>query len=315
MAPLRRSSSSCSWQSGSNHSTKSSGSKNPQLEALADTFQRQLKEQGIIPNLQTKFSGADAVSTLQRAMNSQTDNATVFTREQAVEKANEMKSEFCFFQHVGKNKTMDEEDLEDSPSEYYIFHRNLPSQVRKTRALHKTHWDKVRLLEQHVEVKDRRHMFRVFQDCFIASEAVDVMMELQLVRSRKEAVHMMLKLNEKVFCCQHVCQEHDFEDKYLFFSFVPKHERMPEPEDSKRASKRASSCGYKTKTSRKQSEEKPVAESDESGRTEDASEASLPEEEERLRKNNRRIADDIKEQLARHKEEQRLHRTQQKLLN
>eukprot|EP00797_Seminavis_robusta_P017800 Sro2663_g334050.2 (236) ;mRNA; r:5901-6608 len=87
----------------------------------------------------------------------------------------------------------------------------------------------MQLFEENVDLQDRRHMFRVFPDCFIAREAVDMLMNLKIVRSRNEAVHLVRKLNQKVFCCQHVCMEHDFEDEYLFFRLVPKNERMPAP--------------------------------------------------------------------------------------
>ena len=119
--------------------------------------------------------------------------------------------------------------LVDSDLELYQFRNNLPSHVKAVKQQYPTYWDKMRLLEEHVVLRDRRHMFRVFPQCFVASEAVDVLLQLQLVKSRGEGVHLMRKLNQKVFCCQHVCFEHAFSDDYLFFEFVPPQERMPEP--------------------------------------------------------------------------------------
>ena len=72
-------------------------------------------------------------------------------------------------------------------------------------------------------------MLRKFPQCFIARNLVDIVMKLKLARSRRESVHLIRKLNQKVFCCKHVCIEHEFQDEYLFFRFIPASQRMREP--------------------------------------------------------------------------------------
>lgn len=224
-----------------------------QLEAMAEILQAQLIEQQLIQDRSTllksvpqSFLGKDAVTILQKAwteilkqggdddygdddddieIESATALASPLTREEALEKGRKIAGTFKLFRHATSETT----ELQDSDKEFYVLDHNLPSQVRRVKNKHKTYWDKMRLLEANVEVKDRKHMFRVFPQCFIAKEAVDVCMDLKLVKSRGEAVHLVNKLNQKVFCCEHVCAEHEFKDDYLFFRFIPKSQRMPEP--------------------------------------------------------------------------------------
>lgn len=215
-----------------------------QLEALAEVLQAQLIEQKLIQDRSTllktvpqAFLGKDAVTILQTAWvdilkqgdyeddQLPTTPATPLTREEALEKGRDIVQHFKMFRHA----TCETTELKDSDSEYYVLDHNLPSQVRRVKNKHKSYWDKMRLLEANVEVKDRKHMFRVFPQCFIAKEAVDACMDLKLVKSRGEAVHLIKKLNQKVHCADHVCNEHEFKDEHLFFRFVPKNQRIPDP--------------------------------------------------------------------------------------
>ena len=224
-----------------------------QLEALAEILQAQLIEQKLIQNrsalLKTvpqAFLGKDAVTILQTAWtdilkqgeydDEPTTQATPLTREEALEKGNEIVKHFKMFRHA----TCETTELKDSDTEYYVLDHNLPSQVHRVKNKHKSYWDKMRLLEANVEVKDRKHMFRVFPQCFIATEAVDACMNLKLVKSRGEAVHLIKKLNQKVHCADHVCNEHEFKDEHLFFRFVPKSQRIPDPGTIDRAVRRRS---------------------------------------------------------------------------
>ena len=192
------------------------------------------------------FRGSDAVSVILRVLREYshqypTDEHTAVvpasTRLEAVRVGRRMAAEFDLFRHVHATERSNSNNnraflLVDSDQERYQFRNNLPSVVKAIKQDYPTLWDKMRLLEQHVVVRDRRHWFRIFPQCFVASEAVDVMMRLNLVKSRGEAVHLMRKLNATVFCCHHVCHEHSFSDDYLFFAFVRSSERMPEPASS-----------------------------------------------------------------------------------
>ncbi|CAB9499392.1 DEP domain-containing mTOR-interacting protein [Seminavis robusta] len=213
------------------------------LEGLAESFQKYLKSNGMIQDRKTVllktvskcFTGSQAVSALQTVMTQQLQDRSSnlkITREAALMAGNSMVKYFHLFKHANCSSNFSsniETTLEDSDAEFYQFDHNLPCQVRSMKRQYPSYWDKVRLLEQHVEVKDRRYMLCVFPNCFVASEAVDVMMDLKLVRSRIDAVHLMGKLNQKVFCCEHVTNDHEFKDEYLFFHFIAPEERMPEP--------------------------------------------------------------------------------------
>jgi Domain found in Dishevelled, Egl-10, and Pleckstrin (DEP) len=225
------------------------------LEKLAEGFEERLVTAGLVQDRKTLlqkviskcFVGKDAVTLIQSILQAECDlclddtisnsngrsSNAVVSRADAVEKGRAMMQELNFFRRVSTCTATESSSrantLEDSDTALYRFHHNLPSQVRRMKKKYPSYWDKMRLLEQSVPCQDRRHMFRVFPDCFVASEAVDALMELKLVKSRNEAVHLIDKLNQKVFCCQHVCSEHEFKDDYLFFRFVPENERMPEP--------------------------------------------------------------------------------------
>ena len=71
-----------------------------------------------------------------------------------------------------------------------------------------------------LEVRDRRFRLKTYQTCFVASEAVDFMMQNQIVDSRQEAVKLGLRLQKKMGFWHHVCDDHDFDDRYLFFRFA-----------------------------------------------------------------------------------------------
>ena len=96
-----------------------------------------------------------------------------------MEQGNLIMAEYKFFQHVQGDKP-----LLYSSSDLYRFDHNLPCQVQRVKSQYGSHWDKVRLLEQHIPCQDRRYLFRIFPNCFVAREAIDIMMELKLVRSR-----------------------------------------------------------------------------------------------------------------------------------
>ena len=160
-------------------------------------------------------------------------------RMEALAMGRDIAATFQLFVHATKDPktstgvlgetTVTEAVLEDSDREYYQFHHNLPTAVKRTKAKYPSYWDKMRFLEEHLEVQDRRHLLRVFPNCFVASEAIDVLMDKKMVGSRGEAVHLIKKLNQKVHCCEHVTHDHDFRDAPLFFRFVPLEERMMEP--------------------------------------------------------------------------------------
>lgn len=214
------------------HSSTSSVRSNegPDLEELAEALEAALKKQGL--GKKNTFSGKDAVTVLQNLLQAKADQIGSVSRKEALEKGNEIRTEFDFFRHVptiADTVFAGDKPLVDKPSEQYYFECNLPSQVKKAKSQHKSYWDKAKLIEENVECKDRWHLLQVYENCFIAREAVDVIMNLKLVKNRKNAVKLMKKLNQQVFLCEHVTREHEFKDEHLFFEFIPQNQRMREP--------------------------------------------------------------------------------------
>lgn len=71
--------------------------------------------------------------------------------------------------------------------------------------------------EQGVEIKTRRHKIKLYQRCFLGSEAVD-WIAAKVKLSREEAVALGQKMIEKGLF-HHVSDEHPFKDDALFYRF------------------------------------------------------------------------------------------------
>ena len=221
------------------------------LEFLAETLEQQLYEKNLVQNRKSafrktipkSFRGSDVVSIIHEILHQQDVEdalegedefggdptpavaASEISRVEALSIGREIARDYEFFVHATKANG----ELMDSREDLYKFHNNLPIQVTRAKKKYKTYWDKMKVIEASVDVKDRWHMFRMFPQCFVARNLVDTVMNLKLVRSRREGVHLIRKLNQKVFCCEHVCIEHEFQDEYLFFRFIPVSQRMREP--------------------------------------------------------------------------------------
>ncbi|ELS00309.1 Domain found in Dishevelled, Egl-10, and Pleckstrin (DEP) [Xenococcus sp. PCC 7305] len=68
-----------------------------------------------------------------------------------------------------------------------------------------------------LQIKNRRYNLRIYQQCFVASEAVTWMQE-KLTISRKQAVSLGKRLVEEKWI-HHVVDREEFQDKYLFYRF------------------------------------------------------------------------------------------------
>mmetsp|Transcript_20017 Transcript_20017/g.24511 ORF Transcript_20017/g.24511 Transcript_20017/m.24511 type:complete len:517 (-) Transcript_20017:83-1633(-) len=69
------------------------------------------------------------------------------------------------------------------------------------------------------EVRDRIYCFKKYNKCFIGSEAIDILVTSGLATCRADAVQIGLYLQCRYLLFDHVCSEHDFEDKHLFYRF------------------------------------------------------------------------------------------------
>ena len=83
-----------------------------------------------------------------------------------------------------------------------------------------------------VAIADRRFGLHVYPSCFIGQEAVEWLMQQQQA-SREEALRLGRLLVDRCVI-QHVTDEHDFEDDYLFYRFVQKRADRSDPESSGR---------------------------------------------------------------------------------
>ena len=97
-------------------------------------------------------------------------------------------------------------------------------------------------------------MQRTFHGCFPAKVAIDTLVQVKLVRSRREGVPMMRKMMDKVRCCRPVlllvanmpltAVKDDFQDNEQIYQLVPHQDRLAagaEPHRSSTASAAAAS--------------------------------------------------------------------------
>jgi Domain found in Dishevelled, Egl-10, and Pleckstrin (DEP) len=147
-----------------------------------------------------------------------------------------------------RHATEKDKPLVDSGSDLYQLDQNLPSQVQRVKELYSSYWDKAWLIEQHIECKDRRHKFKTYPDCFVASECVDTLMHLKLVKSRKEGVFLMRKLIEKVCFCEPASSCTEFKDDAEFFYLVPKNKRIQEPPKRHQKKKKGEDASHNSRS-------------------------------------------------------------------
>jgi len=200
-----------------------------QLEGLAKEMLERLTTSKLIQNhrlgkkqLLDSFTGEDAVTVLRGIM--EEENIVVLvTREQALQVGRDIAETFQFFVHGNPKKASTPEALlEDTARDIFVFKNNLPSQALQTQKAYPTYFDKVRLMQSKVKLGVNVETGKTYDESFVAREAVDTLMKIKLVKSRKEAVHMVRKMNEKVNCCHHVSKpETKFSDNDQVYQFVP----------------------------------------------------------------------------------------------
>jgi hypothetical protein len=73
--------------------------------------------------------------------------------------------------------------------------------------------------ERVIDIQDRTHHLKKYEKCFVGTEAVSKLVDLNIVASKEMAVKMMKELNE-VGLIHHVLYDHGFEDSHLFYRFT-----------------------------------------------------------------------------------------------
>ena len=70
------------------------------------------------------------------------------------------------------------------------------------------------------DIEDRRYRLKVFPDCFIGSQAIDLLTSsTNLAETREEAVLLGRRINQKFGLFQHVTGDHTLMDAHLFYRF------------------------------------------------------------------------------------------------
>lgn len=78
--------------------------------------------------------------------------------------------------------------------------------------------------EERVKAETHRYHLTAYHNCFIGSQAVDVLVELERC-SRSYAVKIGQALQREYRLFEHVTSDHLFQDAYLYFRYVPTEER------------------------------------------------------------------------------------------
>lgn len=160
------------------------------------------------------FVGSECVDYLVRSK-------FASTRGEAVELGRRIASELNLFEHV----TLQHELKDD-----FYFYRFTDRARRTSRQLESSSSEiKLRvsanlaaiasLLRREVDVRDRSYRLKQYRSVFVASDAITVMLEHNLVQSREEGVELGRRLEKEANLWHHVCDDHNFKDQYLFFRF------------------------------------------------------------------------------------------------
>jgi hypothetical protein len=70
-----------------------------------------------------------------------------------------------------------------------------------------------------VSVRDRRYRFRVYRQCFIGSQLIDVLMENECASTRNGALQMALAINRRFQLFKHVVDDHPLKDDVRAFLY------------------------------------------------------------------------------------------------
>lgn len=80
--------------------------------------------------------------------------------------------------------------------------------------------EKARAFRSFADVKDRKYRLRTHKKCFIACHVIDALVNNGTVLTRAAAVDLGKTLAQELNLFEHVCDDHEFADEYLFFRFA-----------------------------------------------------------------------------------------------
>lgn len=157
------------------------------------------------------FLGSDAVSYLVEA-------GYAPDRSSAVELGRDL-ANFChLFEHVERDHELKDEEL------FYRFlytEDNSPILDLDTDALRPL----ARQLVNDLKVSSHRYRLRVYKDTFSGEEAVSFMVSSGMAATKEEAVALGKQLQSTFNLFEHVTRDHGFENKFLFYRFIPEGSR------------------------------------------------------------------------------------------
>jgi hypothetical protein len=79
-----------------------------------------------------------------------------------------------------------------------------------------------------VRVKDRRHRLRVYRNCFIGKQLIDVLMEQKCGTTRRNCLELALSTNQRFKLFEHAKHDDLLQDKNLFYRFTASFRAMTE---------------------------------------------------------------------------------------
>ena len=82
-----------------------------------------------------------------------------------------------------------------------------------------------RLFQTKVSIQDRKYHLKTYKQCFLGSEAVNVLIQSGFVSTRSEAVALGQLLQSELYLFEHVTRDHPLLDEDKFYRFVPENER------------------------------------------------------------------------------------------
>ena len=77
-----------------------------------------------------------------------------------------------------------------------------------------------RALESSVPVRNNRYRFKIYKNTFVGSECVDFLVRSNYASTRAEAVELGRRIANELNLFEHVKQEHELKDEFLFYRFV-----------------------------------------------------------------------------------------------
>ena len=164
----------------------------------------------------------------------------VETREDAVKLAGQLQHELGFFRHVRGKRHL----FKDSDDSFYQYTNtgggngdsntskkmdSCDSSVQSGLTNSERHQycpseesleNMAKAFRGCVELKDRRFRLKTYKQCFVGSEAVDILVQTRLVETRKDAVEFGRTLMRELGLFQHVTGDHSFLDEPKFYRFT-----------------------------------------------------------------------------------------------